>query len=674
MDENHLGNVDRSAEDAQGESNIRSPVIDGEFGPGTPVLNPQKARAQKWLPLFKEFISNLRIDSKEVAAADAKGVKLNLWGSQLLALEILCAGMEDGIRNFMFLKGRQAGISTVFLAVDIFWLAVHPGMIGALVTDTDQNRSVFRAIIQRYYKSFPKKFLGGSFQLEQDNKDFMLFSNGSRLDFIVAGRKKTFGEGKGYALCHMTEVANFGSPEGLASFKETLAEQNPNRLFIHESTAKGFNHWKDMWDEFGRDTQTKRRGFIGWWAKEMNRIERDDKRFKIYGIAPLTEEEKETTEIVKKQYKFNIEKEQWAWHRWRRSEGDRSDADAKQNQPSTADEAFVFTGNLFFQAKKMQDDWIRANDLEFHAYKYIIGTDFRAVALEKITDPRRLKEVTLRIWEEPVEGATYAIGMDPSLGGNAMADRHAIQVRRCFADCTVQVAEFADNIIDTRQAAWVLAHLAGWYKNVWINIETTGGAGNTVMTEFDHQREILRIRSDQQAEADVLAGKYDRSDDIADFLSNARWYIMQRADSFTPERCKGFKTVGGNSGGAKLELLLQYRDKHATDQLIIRSIPLINEMKGVIQNGYEVKAMGRNKDDRVFADALANRIWIDNIQLPMLQRSETYAMVMGKSEEKPNEMQNFMNGLVQSFWARREEEFEALSMEETFLDRRGFLK
>jgi len=99
--------------------------------------------------------------------------------------------------------------------------------------------------------------------------------------------------GRGYALAHCTEVANYGDANGLASFRETLAETHPDRLFIYESTAKGFNHWKDMWEECARDTFTKRGIFIGWWAKDINRIKRKDRRFPSYGLDEPDERERE---------------------------------------------------------------------------------------------------------------------------------------------------------------------------------------------------------------------------------------------------------------------------------------------------------------------------------------------------------------------------------------------
>ena len=144
-------------------------------------------------------------------------------------------------------EGIVSHNSTLIETLDIFWLATHNSMMGAYVIDKEKNLPAIRDKIKRYFNSFPPGFFGKKFQIENDNKEFMTFSNGSRLDFLTAGvgKKETnWGEGKGYTFLHATEVAKYGNPDGLASFRSTLAESHPDRLFIYESTSKGINHWR----------------------------------------------------------------------------------------------------------------------------------------------------------------------------------------------------------------------------------------------------------------------------------------------------------------------------------------------------------------------------------------------------------------------------------------------
>lgn len=629
--------------------------------------------SKKWLPVFLKLIELLRIDSKEVAAEDERGSKLKLWGSQRRFLGELCYGLDGGVREFCFLKSRQLGITTVSLAIDIFWMAMYNGMVGCLVADNDSNSAGMRHILRRYIDSFPKGFFGKSFTLLKDNKNFMTFSNGSRLDFLVAGKsKKTWGESKGYALAHLTERSKYGSEEGLASFRETLSETNPNRLVISESTANGMNHFKEYYEECGRDTLTKHRVFIGWWAKEINSISKKDPRFPVYGVAEPDANERELMDHVLEKHKFKVSMEQLAWFRWKASDGSVSDSDMKQNQPWYDAQAFVLSGHSFFQVRTIGEQLDRImsgvdengdRTVRFKGYRMWLGNDFWASRMEHIVDPERIEEVQLRVWEDPLPSARYVIGCDPAFGRNDWKDRSVVSVWRAFADKLVQVAEYADNTHETYQTAWVLSYLAGIYQNCIVNIELTGGPGRAVLREFDALRERLRAEIYQKVSD-------DRGWD--NFLYHARHYLYRKSDSFSGGHVKSFDT----NGRTKFEIMNQLRDSHSTGILLINSGPLCNEMLGVVQDGYEIGAPGRNKDDRVFAAALANRAWLDDVRDPMTRAGQAYAVVMNAEntdEDDSSQGRMIIDKLVADFFKTQEERVDEPTPDEQWMNERGFI-
>lgn len=1008
----------------------------------------------KWLGLFQKFIAEMRIDSKEVAAVDSRGSPLDLWGSQQMALEQLCYGLDEGVRTFIFLKSRQLGISTLFLAVDIFWLAVHPGTIGALVVDTEKNRNAFRSTLVRYVNSFPKGFLGKSFKIMKNNRDFMLFSNGSRLDTLVAGtsnKKSSWGEGQGYSLAHLcvapgtpvivehgrikpiedikigdkvlthtgaeatvvdilgqpndkgpmlrvtpwlgqsiqcsedhkipthrglieakdlrasdwlimplrkitgelktidlpesqgrpgvysvdssgrfakpsetttlrerdpwfnsvgvangkpmvlteevgfaigyylaeghmiftrrekpsgitfarhreekayadracaalapyttanrktvdrtdcltstdtiygtplctwivetfgvldgkfipdcvfswgeefcrglltgllvgdgsktlqnaqgyqinavsisttrsslatqardiaaalglgwgsirytpggerygrmckpiwtlgwyglaganirslmgltvaersghsfsqkyriergtiflqvrkieagieepemwditvdhvdhtfrtphmsignSEVAAYGSAAGLESFEEALSENHPDRLFIYESTAKGMNHWRDKWIDAGRDKATKRRVFIGFWAKELNAIPKHDPRFATFGAAKPDGFEQERMQLVLERHGMRISQEQLAWRRWKDSKEGADEGMLQQNQPWLEEEAFVLTGYSFFNTRAVQKDleWVydpvNEEHVRFLAYRYYTGNDFFSVHTEKIEDESRIDEVDLRVWNEPVRGAQYVIGCDPAFGRTEWKDRHAISVWRCYADKLVQCAEYATNQVETRQCAWVLAHLAGAYRDCIVNLELTG-PGRAVMVEFEGLRD--RLRADMY-EKQMEERGWD------DFLSNARWYMYHRPDTFGA----GYMLNTEMNFKVKFEMMNQLRDNYSMGLFDIRSAHLLEEMLIVTQEGTDISAPGRGKDDRVFALSLANSAWLKWVRPRLISEGMTYDSVTAMENGETNLAQQIIDRHVAAFFRRKEEEANA---------------
>ena len=487
------------------------------------------AKASRWMGALEAFVKDLRISSKEEVSEDPRGTPLVLWRSQQRFIENVGAGLDAGIRKFYNLKSRQLGITTISLAVDVLWLAVHPNMIGALVTDTDGNKAANRALIRKYINSFPEGYFGDEFQIVKDNRDAFEFSNGSVLRFLVAGTKKksiAWAEGTGYAFAHLTEVSKYGDPEALASFEESLAQQNPNRLFIYESTANGFNHWRDKYLEARADIFTSRAWFTGWWAGDTNIIPRNDPRFEVYGRYSPSGEERELVGSVALLYGHKITPEQLAWIRWKEATASSKETDIlQQNQPWTEDQAFVQSGYSFFQTRVLGQDIKKildgGEDYGYLSYAYELGNDFFDVKLRPIEDEAESDQIELKVWEEPIDDALYAIGCDPAYGRNDHKDRHAIEVWRCFADKMVQVAEYATASVETKHCAWVLAHLAGVYKNCIVNVEI-GGPGRMIMQEWEHLRQIMT--------AEVYAPRV-KALEWEDVLSNARWYLYHRPDS-----------------------------------------------------------------------------------------------------------------------------------------------
>ena len=604
----------------------------------------------KWLPLFEEFVGDLRINSKEETNPDGTGIPLVLWESQKRFLKEVAEGLDRGVKTFYCLKSRQLGITTVSLAVDLFWVAMNPGLAMAIVTENESNREKNRAVLRQYINSFPDGYFGDDFYITKggDNRQSMRFSNGSRFDFKVAGTQNkgtSWGEGEGYGAAHLTELASYGSEDGLKSFEEAFAQNNPNSIYIYESTAKGFNLWRDKWMEGLSDPLTKRSFFIGWWASGVNRIMRTDPRFPIYGTEKPNREEAEKIAQVKADYDYEIEPEQLAWYRWRESTDAGGDM-LSQNQPTTAQEAFVISGQSFFQTRQLAKDMKTIEDggeeYGWLGYKYEYGYNFFDMRCLPCDDDDDAEDIELRVWEEPVEGGRYVIGCDPAYGRNDHKDNIAIAVFRCYADKLVQVAEYATYQTEVKFAAWALAHLAGAYSNCIVNLEVYGG-GTMIMLEWDHIRQLI----DNQF---TLAG--ERDGNWTNALSNARWYLYNRPDSMGAGYCYNFSTTSKS----KQELMHGLRSSYVTREIAIRSIPMLREMAIVVQNDGSIGAPEsrdpNSKDDRVFAAAFAHRAWINWRRPEMMAENLTYQVVTDEETGVTSRASRTINGLITRFWKK----------------------
>ncbi|MDE2096585.1 MAG: hypothetical protein KGL39_05005 [Patescibacteria group bacterium] len=550
-------------------------------------------------------------------------------------------------------EGFVSHNTTISLAlVDVFWPAMHPGIIGCLVTDTEKNREINRGMIESYIDSFPDGYFGERFKIVKSNRQMLQFSNGSRLDLLVAGTKKkaiAWGEGQGYSFAHLTELASYGDVQGLKSLEEGFAQGNPHRLFVYESTAKGMNHWRTKWMSGLRDI-TQRSFFIGWWSGDNNRVEKRDPRFVQFGLHKADPEEREMMERVQALYNWRITPEQLAWFRWKRTQAGAEQDLLEQNQPSTAEDAFVQSGYSFFQTRMVGEDIKNLDDRPqpFKGFRYEVNGDFYAFRLVPM-DPEvdDIANVELKMWEQPVEGGRYAIGFDPAYGRNEHKDGSALAVFRCFADRMVQVAEYRSSAVEVKYAAWAAFHICAAYRDCMINTDMIG-PGQVVMSEFDHLRQLIGAEMNVQHTAD--RGWQDAA-------AQARWFLYHRQDSFG----SGFAANYKGTGEAKEYMLHKLRGAYVAREIDIRSKALLREMLNVVVDdsgsiGAPESSDEDKKDDRVFALALAHLCWTEWIRKEMIAEGKTYEAVMqAETGETPPKIER-LNSLVQRFLAKADEE------------------
>jgi hypothetical protein len=549
------------------------------------------------LAQFYKFCSQLKIETKE------QGLKKMdvLLGTQTYVMDEIAQGLAEDIHFFVILKGRQLGITTISLALDLYWHFIHNGLQGTLTTDTEENRDMFRSTLSMYMEGLPKEW---RIPLIAHNRNQLQLKNRSRLFYQVAGlrAKGSLGRGKAITFLHGTETSSWGDEEGLASLLASLAETNPNRLYIFESTARGFNMFHDMYVT-AKKARTQRAIFCGWWRNQFYSLDANSQIYKVYWDGKLTPEEKEWTRDIKKLYDVEINSRQMAWWRWKLHEGIKDDALMYQEFPPTEDYAFIMTGTSFFSNARCTDMMKIAKKIGCEYYRYSMGANF--LDTEVLNSTERL--ATLKVWEEPVDTAYYVIGADPAYGSSDWADRFCIQVFRCYADGMEQVAEFATPEMNTYQFAWVIAHLAGAYKNSTLNLEVNG-PGQAVINEL---RNLKR-------QASALAGQAGH--DLMNVLGSMSNYIWRRNDTLGGMS----NSIGWITTSQTKERMLSYmKDYFERNMMAIYSTDLIEEMKTIVRDGSSIEATGRNKDDRVMAAALATAAYAEQVQPRLIAQKLT---------------------------------------------------
>jgi hypothetical protein len=572
---------------------------------------------------YYAYLDRCYINSKDTNEIVCLGK--SLYQGQRDVITQIFDALEDDVHDIYILKSRQLGISTIIRSLITFLTGIFKGIKSALVFDTSDHKSEAREDLKDMIEELPEslKFPG----IKRDNRTSLTLSNKSKVLFYSAGIREskssgTLGRSVGLSLAHCSEMCSWQNVEGLESFKQSLSDSNPDRLYIWESTARGYNMWNEMWREARADPAHCRCIFLGWWSKDSQRIERDNlKDWPLYGdVYPPSKEELEKIRQVKELYGHDITLEQLAWVRRKydpkaREEGDvdpkfEANTTRIQEQPWTEEDAFQQTGAVFFTSEKLKDQSDQHVSRKFECWMFIPGKEFPDMAAIKAENS---KSIELRVWEPPQTESVYVVGTDPAFGEDETNDRSSIQVLKCYADGMDQVAEYAWPLTTTKHLAWVLAAIMAWYGNEPLSevyhILELNGPGNPVLNELKG----LKFQIDHGYAPLAEQG-------LKNIFRNVRSYMYARPDSLT----------GGGSAWhwktttqLKVMILEQLRGYVSNGMLRVRSAPLIEEMRTIGRAGDTIKAEGSQKDDRVLAMALASYMWEQRVRRSLIVQKRT---------------------------------------------------
>jgi hypothetical protein len=566
-----------------------------------------------------QLLSAVEIDTKEEGRTHVEP-----WMSQRIVIDQVAKGLDEGVHEFVILKCRQVAITTVCSVIELFWSLANPGVQGAIIADRTDNLERLRRIFATLLETLPAEWRGPDHRIITNNRNGMVFANRSTIDLLAAASNPDLGASRALNMCHMTECAQWKSLAGVESLKASLARINPNRLYIWESIASGFNWYYGHCQQAKQDRHM-RFIFIGFWANPTYAIPKTDPDYRTYWDGRLTDDELQRARFVKREYKVTITPEQIAW--WRRESEFRQEEYMLRHYPWHERECFIASGSHFFPGHRtLEMGEALAGGVPYQGYKYVFEDRFLASNIQQTRDA---DEVMLKVWETPEPGGVYVIGVDPSGGGGGDANDHAIEVFRCYADRLVQVAEFQSNKPFTYQIAWVLAHLAGAYRDHLTNLEVTG-VGAAVMPEVRNLRHL--------AERGILQG--DPGAKLLDMIGAVRWFLYSRPDTLGGAgNVINWKTNQDN----KHQVFSELRDSLMLRRVEIRSLNLVQELQAIVEDEGWLGAgpdTGLN-DDLVSATVLAHHTWIQWKRDGLVARRLTWESVKG--ERPPADLKNVLS-------------------------------
>jgi hypothetical protein len=300
----------------------------------------------------KQIVNDFRFASEKLLKIkDKKGniIPFKLNNAQNKVYDVYeKAKVEGKPLRFIILKARQEGISTMFEGV-IFQRNTFAKNRKALIIGhiKEASDNLF-AMFKRFYENLPKEL-----QPEIQNSNEKKISYKRLKSEIVVSTAESGEAGRSATIqdLHATEVAFWRDANTtMTGLLQTVPDEQ-NTLIVLESTANGIGgYFYDVWQDAISGENGYIPIFLAWhdlpeYSKEFS-SDSDKSRF------ILSDYEKNI------QKSFNLTLEQLNWYRHtliNKLNGDIQKM--KQEYPSSAQEAFVASGNPVFDTEKCFDNY-----------------------------------------------------------------------------------------------------------------------------------------------------------------------------------------------------------------------------------------------------------------------------------------------------------------------------
>lgn len=315
--------------------------------------------------------------------------------------------------RIIILKARQLGFSTLCEALLFHSSATREGVSSLVVAHREDSTANLFAMSKLYYENLPEQIRP---MKKASNAQELIFENPtrdpaekerrpglrSRIRCTTAGGK---GVGRSDTLTnvHISEFAFWSGDKEATLLGIMQAVPNlPRTMVIIESTANGFDAFKDRWDAAVRGESDFVPVFFAWY-------ENPEYRMKAPPGTEWTVEEREMKE------RYGLDDEQLAWRRWCIRNNCAGNVDTfKQEYPACPDEAFLTSGSAVFdneiviRRRETVPDPIMRGEFEY---------DYNGIEITNIRFTER-EGGFVAIYEQPGRYKPYVIGGDTAGEGS----------------------------------------------------------------------------------------------------------------------------------------------------------------------------------------------------------------------------------------------------------------
>ena len=430
----------------------------------------------------------------------------------------------------VILKARQLGLSTLTEGIFFADTATNFNATTLIVAHDEPATTNLFNMNKLFYDELPAPIKP---MKKNSNAQELVFENPtrdpqkkagnpglrSRIRCVTAGGK---GAGRSFTLrnVHLSEVAFWPRMRFLMTGILQAVPDDMETCVVVESTANGYNEFKDFWDDAVSGKNGFRPVFFAWY---------DDPEYRR-PVEPGTEwtpEEEQMREL------YGLDDEQLAWRRWCIKVNCQGDIQIfRQEYPSNPDEAFLFSGTPFFDNTVIQALRQTApKPLRVGRFEFDEEENGCPKNIEWVDDERGF----IKLWAEPEKNVPYVIGGDTAGDGSDKFIGWGVDNRTGEQVCELR------HTFSERLYAKQMYCLGKYFNGALLAIETNYSTYPQLMLEdWGYPRLYERQRFDTQQKRYVNAYGF-RTDSVTRPLILAGLRTVMDED---PGGVKSFETLG----------------------------------------------------------------------------------------------------------------------------------
>lgn len=347
-------------------------------------------------------------------------------------------GDLEGLRLDV-LKYRQWGCSTITLALYMQDTLNNPNTVTRVIAHNPKTTSDLFSIVRVMYDYVPEEKKP---RIKYDSAERLQFDNGSVFSVLQVGSR---GAGRGGTVKNLLLSERAFWPVDGNEIEFGLVQSVPyGGNIVRETTANGLETFYEQYKMAERGESDYKALFYGWSPhKDYSR--------------PLPENFTPSEEELELQKLYDLTDGQIVFRREKTMEASRLGKDFRQEYPLFADEAFIASGNAYYNREFLS------------AYQARLSRDPLNKPLYEVHVGEQGFHGLMKVWKEPELGRLYVIGADPAggpdySGKNDYASAHVFDLESWEEVVTYHGRP------DPWDFGMDIAALSTWYKDALVGV------------------------------------------------------------------------------------------------------------------------------------------------------------------------------------------------------------